>query len=219
MRARRSNPGISLFLNIFENMDCDIYLTGSNSTMFSSNLSTLLSGRAVTIEMFPFSYEEFLLYTNEEDSDSSILEYMAYEGFPLALMVRDSKDAEIAVLEDIYSTVVLKDIVQRNSIRNQQTLDRISRFLMRNIGSLVSTKSIKDYMTNSGAKMNFETVDNYLNYLEESLAFYRVKRYNIKAKEELIINDKFYLSDLGIRTAVLGRRDADLGHIMENLVS
>ena len=87
MRSRRSNPGISLFLNIFENMDCDIYLTGSNSILFSSNLSTLLSGRAVTIEMFPFSYEEFLLYTNEEDSDSSILEYMAYEGFPLALMV------------------------------------------------------------------------------------------------------------------------------------
>lgn len=147
-----------------------------------------------------------------------MMEYMAYGGFPLALMVRDSGDAETVVLEDVYSTVILKDIVQRYSIRNQQMLDRISRFLMRSMGSLVSVKSICDYMANSGLKVNFESADNYLGYLKESLAFYRVKRYNIKAKEELVVNDKFYLSDLGIRTAVLGKRDADIGYLMENLV-
>ena len=129
-----------------------------------------------------------------------------------------SEDAEIAVLEDIYSTVVLKDIVMRNNIRNQQMLKRISRFMMRNIGNLLSIKSIRDFMISNGIKVNFQTIDDYLGYLEESLAFYRVKRYNIKAKEELVVNDKFYVSDLGIRTAVLGKRDADIGRVMENLV-
>ncbi|MDR0887834.1 MAG: ATP-binding protein [Candidatus Methanoplasma sp.] len=207
-----------MVLDMFENIDCDICITGSNSVMFSSKLSTPLSGRAVSIEMFPFSYREFLSYTREDDTDDSLMEYMTYGGFPIALMVRSSKDAEMAVLEDIYSTVILKDIVQRNSIRNQGMLDRISRFMMRNIGNFVSVKSIMDYMISSGSKVNFETVDNYMGYLEESLAFYRVKRYNIKVKEELVVNDKFYLSDPGIRTAVLGRRDADIGHVMENLV-
>jgi Predicted ATPase (AAA+ superfamily) len=205
-------------LNMFENMDCDICITGSNSVMFSSKLSTLLSGRAVSIEMFPFSYEEFLRYTGEEDSDDSLMEYMTYGGFPLALMVRNSKDAQMAILEDVYNTVVLKDIMLRKNIRNSQTLDRVSRFMMRNVGNPTSVKSIKDHMASSGSKVNFETVDNYLGYLEESLAFYRSKRYNIKAKEELVVNDKFYLSDPGIRTAVLGKREGDIGNMMENLV-
>lgn len=205
-------------LYLFENTDCDIYVTGSNSMMFSSRLSTLLSGRAVTIEMFTFSYNEFLKFTGETDSYNSLMEYMTYGGFPLALMLRESEDAEIAVLEDIYSTVVLKDIVMRNNIRNQQMLKRISRFLMRNIGNLLSIKSIRDFMISNGIKVNFQTVDDYLGFLEESLAFYRVKRYNIKAKEELVVNDKFYASDLGLRTAVFGKRDADIGRIMENLV-
>lgn len=207
-----------LVLDLFENCDCDICLTGSNSVMFSSQLSTLLSGRAVTIEMFPFSYREFLRYTGEPDSDRSLTEYLTYGGFPLALMVRASPEAESAIIEDIYSTVVLKDIVLRHKLRNKVLLDRISRFLIRNIGSLVSVKSIQDYMQSNGLKVNFETVDDYLGYLEESLAFYRVKRYNVRAKEELVVNDKFYLADPGIRTAVLGRREADLGHLMENLV-
>ncbi|MDR3205582.1 MAG: ATP-binding protein [Candidatus Methanoplasma sp.] len=205
-------------LDLFENVDCDICITGSNSVMFSSKLSTLLSGRAVTIEMFPFSYVEFLRFAKTEDSDKALTEYMTYGGFPLALMVRGSKDAETAILEDVYSTVVLKDIVMRKNIRNEQMLDRISRFLMRNIGNPVSVKSIRDYMTSNGLKVNFDTVDDYLGCLEESLTFYRAKRYNIKTKEELVVNDKFYLSDLGIRTAVLGRREADVGRIMENLV-
>lgn len=208
----------SMVLDMFENLDCDICITGSNSVMFSSELSTLLSGRAVTIEMFPFSYEEFLRFSKLDDSDDALMEYMTYGGFPLALMVRESKSAEIAVLEDIYSTVVLKDIVMRKNLRNKQMLERIASFMMRNIGSPVSVKGIKDYMSSAGLKVNFETVDDYMKYLEESLTFYRAKRYNIKTKEELVVNDRFYLSDLGIRTAVLGRRGADIGHLMENLV-
>lgn len=207
-----------MVLDLFENEDCDIYVTGSNSAMFSSRLSTLLSGRAVTIEIFPFSYAEFLRFTEASETEEALTEYMEYGGFPTSLMLRDSPSARSVVLEDIYSTVVLKDIIQRQNIRNQQTLDRISRFLARSIGNLVSVKSIRDHMTSSGNKVNFETIDSYLGYLEESSAFYRVKRYNIKAKEELIVNDKFYLADTGLRTAILGRRGADTGQVMENLV-
>lgn len=208
----------SMVLDLFENTDCDICITGSNSTMFSSNISTLLSGRAVTIEMLPFSYNEFLEFTHKTDSDDTLTEYLTYGGFPLALMVRESESAETAVLEDIYSTVILKDIALRYNLRNQQMLDRISRFLMRNIGNLVSVKSICDFMSSNGSKINFETADSYLGYLVESFAFYRVKRYSIKAKEEMTVNDKFYVSDLGLRTSVLGHRNANIGHLMENAV-
>lgn len=207
-----------MILHLFENADCDICITGSNSVMFSSNLSTILSGRVVSMELFPFSYMEFLEFTEQNDSDGASSEYMTYGGFPLALMVRNSREAETAVLEDIYNTVILKDIALRYSIRNQQMLDRISRYLIRNIGSLVSVKGIRDFMASNGFKVNFETIDGYLGYLEESLAFHRVKRFNIKTKEELVVNDKFYLSDLGIRTAIIGKRDVDTGHLMENLV-
>lgn len=207
-----------LVLTLFETFDCDIYVTGSNSVMFASNLSSMLSGRAVTIEMFPFSYSEYLDFTGLEDSNDAVTEYMAYGGFPLALMTRESKTTEVAILEDIYGTIVLKDIVQRYHIRNQAMLDRISRFLMHNIGNLVSVKSIRDYMSSNGQKVNFETVDSYLGYLAESLAFYRVGRFNLGSKEELSTNDKFYLCDLGLRTAALGRRDADIDHLMENVV-
>ena len=205
-------------LTIFDNTDCDIYVTGSNSVMFSSKLTTLLSGRVVSIEMFPFSYREFLEFTGEPDSDRAFDEYMLYGGFPLAAMLRHAPEAELSVLEDIYETVIIKDVAERNKMRNTQMLGRLSNFLIRNIGNLVSVKKIRDYFTSNGIKINFETVENYLNYLEESLAFYRTKRYNIKAKEELSVNDKFYLSDLGLRTAELGRRDADIGHLIENTV-
>ena len=120
-----------MVLEMLETKDCDIYITGSNSVMLSSKLTTFLSGRSVTMEMFPFSYSEFLEYTELKDSVSSITEYMTYGGIPLALLVRDSRESETAVLEGIYNTVVLKEIVQRHKIRNQQMLERISQFLMR----------------------------------------------------------------------------------------
>jgi len=205
-------------LTLFEEDGCDIYLTGSNSKMFSSNLSTLLSGRAVEVEMFPFSYKEFLLFTELDDSSDSLSEYMRTGGFPLAAALIGRTEYAMTVLDSIYNTVVLRDVIERNDIRNPQMLNRISSFLMRNIGNTVSVKSIMDYMVSAGFKVNFETVDNYLGMLEEGFIFYRAKRYDTKAKEELVVNDKFYVADLGLRNAALGFRDADIGQFMENLV-
>jgi predicted AAA+ superfamily ATPase len=205
-------------LTIFEEGDSDIYITGSNSEMFSSNLSTLLSGRAVVVEMFPLSYREFLLFTGRDDSADTLSEYMRIGGFPLVAAMCDRPDHIAAVLEGIHGTVVLRDVIERNKIRNPQMFNRISMFLMRNIGNLVSVKSIMDYMTSAGFKINFETVDNYLGMLEEAFIFYRAKRFDTKTKEELVVNDKFYAADLGLRNAALGFRDADIGRFMENLV-
>jgi len=205
-------------LTLFEEGNCDVYITGSNSQMFSSNLSTLLTGRATEVEMFPFSYKEFLLFTKRNDSADSLSEYMKTGGFPLASALIDKTEYAMTVLDSIYNTVVLRDIIERNNIRNPQMLNRISSFLMRNIGNPTSVKSIMDYMVSAGFKVNFETVDNYLGILEEAFIFYRAKRYDTKAKEELVINDKFYVADLGLRNAVLGFRDVDIGQFMENLV-
>ena len=205
-------------LTIFEEGGSDVYITGSNSEMFSSKLSSLLSGRVAEVEMFPFSYKEFLVFTEQGDSSDSLSEYMRIGGFPLASALRDRTEYAVTVLDGIYRTVVLRDIVERNNIRNPQMLGRISAFLMRNIGNPVSVKSITDYMVSAGFKVNFETVDSYLRMLEEALIFYRAKRYDTKAKEELIVNDKFYIVDTGLRNSVLGFRDADIGRFMENLV-
>ena len=205
-------------LTILEEGGSDVYITGSNSEMFSSKLSSLLSGRAVEVEMFPLSYKEFLFFTGQDDSADSLSEYMRIGGFPLAVALRDKMEYAMLVLDGIYRTAVLNDIVERHSIRNPQMLSRISAFLMRNIGSPVSVKSIMDYIVSAGFKVNFETVDNYLGMLEEAFIFYRAKRFDMKAKEELVVNDKFFIADTWLRNAALGFREADMGQFMENLV-
>ena len=206
-----------MIIDVFKNLNCDICIAGSISTISSSKLSMLPPESMMSMELSPFSYEEFLRYTEEEDSNDLMMDYMTYGGFPLALMVRISENAKIAAIEGIYNTIILKDIVFTKNIRNPQMLENVSEFLMTNIGNLLSVKSIRDHMTDNGSKVNFETIDGYLGYLEEALIFHRVKRYNIKTKEEFVVNDKFYLTDPGIGTAVLGRR-MNTGRIMENLV-
>jgi len=205
-------------LTILEEGGSDVYITGSNSEIFSSKLSTLLSGRAVEVEMFPLSYREFLLFTGQDDSSGSLSEYMRIGGFPLAVALHDKPEYAMMVLDGIFRTVVLSDIVERHNIRNPQMLNRISAFLMRNIGNPVSVKSIMDYIVSAGFKVNFETVDSYLGMLEEAFIFYRAKRYDTKAKEELVVNDKFFIADTGLRNAALGFREADISQFMENLV-
>ena len=205
-------------LTIFEEGGSDVYISGSYSKMFSSNLSTLLSGRAVEVEIFPLSYREFLFFTGLGDSADSLSGYMRVGGFPVAAALRDKPEYAVTVLDGIYRTVVLRDVIERNDIRNPQILGRVSASLMRNIGNSVSVKSIMDHMVRAGFKVNFETIDNYLGMLEEAFIFYRTKRYDTKTKEELVVNDKFYVADLGLRNATLGFRDADIGRFMENLV-
>lgn len=186
--------------------------------MSASNLPSCLSGRSVAIEVFTLSYAEFLEFCHLEDSDEALGEYMTYGGFPLALMVRGCRVAEMQAIEGIQSTVILRDVVMRGRLRNLGILGRIYECLMMGIGVPVSANSIRNSMGVKGQRVNHGTVDAYLGYLEESRAFYRAKRFDVKAKEDLSLNDKFYPADPGLRTASLGRRDADIGHVMESIV-
>jgi hypothetical protein len=200
----------------------DIYLTGSNAWLLSSELSTLLSGRYVEIKMLPLSFKEFLDF-NEYPQTGDVQEYfnryIELGGFPGLTELRDSKPSVGPFLNGIYNTIIMKDVVQRNAVRDPALLDSLVRFMAGNIGRTVSTKKISDYLTSAGRKTTSDTIDNYLQMLESSYILYRARRYNLKGKLHLKTQEKFYFVDTGIRNDLTGGlRDADYGYTLENIV-
>ena len=202
----------------------DLYITGSNAHLLSGELATLLSGRYIQIKVYPLSFKEylnFLDYDNQIDiTKKNILfeEYKTYGGFPFITNYRNDKDNVINYLEGIYNTVVVKDVMQRNKIDDSIRLEKIMLFLADNIGSLTSINNIKNQMVNDNFKINVATIENYINSLLNSFLIYRVPRYNIKGKELLKTNDKYYIADMGLRYYLLRKNNEDLGHILENIV-
>ncbi len=201
------------------NLDCDIYITGSNAYLLSSELSTLLSGRYVEIKMLPLSFVEYLDFCEgEEDRETLFLRYMEYGGLPAVTMLNYQVDVIQAFLSGIFNTVIVKDVVQRGNVRDVPLLESIVRYLADNIGNIVSTKKISDYLTSAGRKTSSETVDNYIKMLEDAFVLYKVNRFDIKGKLYLKTLEKYYIVDTGIRGELLGFRQGDYGHILENIV-
>lgn len=201
--------------------DVDIYITGSNAYLLSSELSTLLSGRYVEIKMFPLSFKEFLEFNNfneREDISEYFNTYLKYGGLPSITDLKDSPQTIKQFLSGIYNTVIMKDVVQRNAVRDPALLESVIRFIASNIGSQVSTKKISDYLTSAGRKTNSDTIDNYLKMLESAFIIYKASRYDLKGKLHLKTLEKYYLVDTGIRNELLGFRNTDYGHILENVV-
>ena len=194
----------------------DIYMTGSNSHMLSGELATLLSGRYVTIHVFPLSLAEYAS-VNEGYSLDVYNRYTGTSSLPYTLQINDEHQLHI-YLQDVYNTVIMRDVVLHNKIDNINTLVRLSRFLADNIGNLNSSKRIADTLTSSGAKTNSHTVDTYLQYLCEAYMFYPVRRYDIKGNEFLRIGQKYYIADVGLRHMLIGRRNIDRGRVLENMV-
>jgi predicted AAA+ superfamily ATPase len=199
----------------------DLYVTGSNAHMLSTELATLLSGRYIEIKMLPLSFREYLEFNHYEKSQD-LTEYftafMQYGGFPgLEEMKYDDKLVR-AFLNGIYNTILMKDIVFRSSLRDTDLLEKLVRFMTGNIGNLVSSKKVSDYLTSSGRKTNHETIDTYLEMLEKAFFLYRISRYDIKGKELLKTQGKYYLVDMGLRYWSLGKKAADLGSVLENIV-
>lgn len=194
----------------------DIYMTGSNSHMLSGELATLLSGRYVTIHVFPLSLAEYAS-VNEGYSLDVYNRYTGTSSLPYTLQINDEHQLHI-YLQDIYNTVIMRDVVLHNKIDNINTLVRLSRFLADNIGNLNSSKRIADTLTSSGAKTNSHTVDTYLQYLCEAYMFYPIRRYDIKGNEFLRIGQKYYIADVGLRHMLIGRRNIDRGRVLENMV-
>ena len=197
----------------------DIYITGSNAYMLSSEIATLISGRYVQIEMLPLSFKEYMESTgSKEDRGVKYTEYLMNSSFPYALNLKDQPDEIRDYLESIYNTILVKDIVSRKKITDTMMLKSVLRFVFDNIGSPLSSKKIADTMTSAGRKIDPKTVERYLDSLAESYIVYQAKRYNIKGKQHLKTLEKYYVVDIGLRFMLLGNKQADAGHILENVV-
>ena len=204
--------------SLYIKKDIDIYITGSNAHMLSGELATLLSGRCVEISMLPLSFKEYVSATGEANLMKAYREYTEFSSFPYALELRDDFKILQDYLRGIYSTIVLKDIMQRNKIVEPMMLESMLRFVFDNIGNQLSTKKISDTMTSEGRKIDIRTVERYLTAFMESYVVYEAKRYNIKGKQYLKTLEKYYAVDVGLRTMLLGKRGFDAGRILENIV-
>ena len=205
--------------SLYIKKNVDIYITGSNAYMLSSEIATLISGRYVQIEMLPLSFKEYMESTGSmEDRSVKYLEYLDNSSFPYALELKGQPNEIRDYLEGIYNTIVVKDIVSRKKITDVLMLKSILRFVFDNIGSPLSSKKIADTMTSYGRKIDTKTVEKYLAALSESYIIYQAKRYNIKGKQHLKTLEKYYVVDIGMRFMLLGSRHADAGHILENIV-
>lgn len=210
-------PRVVDSLNLKENVD--IYITGSNAYMLSSEIATFISGRYVEIKMLPLSFKEYVEYTgNRNELNKKYADYLQFSSFPYAAMLGKNKDRIHEYLEGIYSTVLLKDIIARKKVSDTMILESVIRYMFDNIGNLTSTKKISDTMNSDGRKVDVKTIEKYIAALTESFVIYQAKRYDVKGKNYLKTLDKYYIVDIGLRYMLLGSRNADTGHILENVV-
>ncbi len=200
--------------------DVDIYITGSNAYLLSSELSTLLSGRYVEIKMLPLSFKEYLIFDaeNKKSIDEKFEEYLKYGSLPILFEHKKNDLIFNNLLIGVYNTVLIKDVIERNKINDIVLMENIVRLALDNIGNIISGKRISDYISRDGKKTTHITVLNYLKMLENAYILYPVRRYDLKGKNYLKTMEKYYAVDMGIRNAVLGYRNVDRGHILENIV-
>lgn len=196
----------------------DIYITGSNAFLLSSDLATLFTGRTFEIKVYPFSFAEYVDYFDLTDKYNAFDSYMLEGGMSGSYLYKEPED-KLDYIENVFDTLILRDIRQKYKIKNPALMDKIAQFLMDNVSNLTSARSITDTLTSNKDKINHKTVNNYLNYLCNAFAFYKFRRYDIKGKKYLTTNDKYYLSDHTFRYAKLGTRNLDSGRVIENIVA
>ncbi len=201
-------------------LDCDIYITGSNSQLLSGELATLISGRYISINMLPFSFKELIQYYNEinvDIDDNQLFEhYLSYGGFP-GLLNYENEEKE-KYLHDLYSTIVLNDILRKNKIKDIDLLERLMEFMISNIGQIFSANSISKYIKNERRKTSPHTIINYMDYARNAFIFYQIKREDIKQKRKLLIADKYYLVDSGFYFIFNNSTQRNWGQLLENIV-
>jgi predicted AAA+ superfamily ATPase len=202
--------------SLFIRDNVDVYITGSNAQMLSGELATLLSGRYIEIGILPLSFAEYYELVGG-DQRSAWNGYYRDGGFPYAAAIKD-EDIRRDYLTGIYNTVLLKDIVARKRINDIPLLESVLKFLFDNVGNIVSSKKIADSLTSYGRKTTSVTVENYIEALTEAFVLYRAGRYDIKGKQHLKSLEKYYLVDVSLRRLLLGDKNADIGHILENIV-
>lgn len=202
--------------------DCDIYITGSNAKLLSGELATYLAGRYVEFVIYPFSFQEFSKLYQEvfPDADSRVMftRYLTDGGMPYLSNLRYAEQPSRQYLQDLYNSVVLKDIVKRNNIRDVDLLERIIAYITANVGTIFSATAISKYLKSEGRTVAPETILNYIKACEDAFLFYRVRRQDLQGKKILTVNEKYYIADHGIREAVFGGNMKDINLIFENIV-
>lgn len=204
--------------SLFIKENVDVYITGSNATMLSGELATLLSGRYIEISMLPLSFSEYLEFTSGNNIKLNFNDYLKYGSFPYVASLKKDDSIIRMYIDGIYNTILIKDVATRDGITDISVLESIVKFLCSNIGSPVSTKRISDTINSSGRKISVNTVDNYLRALTQSYIFYKVDRYDIKGRQYLKTLGKYYLVDTGLRNLLVAGSASDLGHLLENIV-
>ena len=196
----------------------DIYVTGSNAFLLSSDLATLFTGRTFSIEVFPFSLKEYMEYYELKDAYEAYTRYRKMGGMSGSYLYTD-ENSRASYVNDVFETLVIRDIVQKFKIRNTPLIEKIADYLMDNISNVVSANKMANTLESNNIKTNDKTVGTYIGYLCNAFGFYRIRRYDIRGKKYLASNDKYYLADPSFRSARLGNKNPDYGRISENLVA
>ena len=207
--------------SLLVDINCDIYITGSNAYLLSSELTTLLAGRVYTINMYPFSFSEYLQINNNSNSQDKYQlfnDYLKFGGMPMLINMNDNERLKTNYLADIKDVVLKKDIIARNKIKDVVFLDNLLRYMSTVIGTLINPSSISDFMKKNGSNIDNETVDKYLKMIENAYFIYRVPRYELKGKQLLKTQGKYYFADNGLKNVLAGFSSYDTGSSYENIV-
>ena len=202
--------------------DCDIYITGSNAKLLSGELATYLAGRYVEFVIYPFSFPEFfemnLIKNPNVDKATCFMQFLKTGGMPFLSNFPDDDSAKSQYLIDIYNSVVLKDVVKRNNIRDVDTLERIVAYAFSNIGHIFSATSLSKYFKSENRKISHDTILNYLKFCSDAFLFYKINRYDLEGKKIVTVNEKYYCADHGLREALFGKNIQNIDQVLENIV-
>lgn len=206
--------------SLFEEKNVDIYVIGSNSKLLSSEISTYLTGRYVTISVYTLSFKEYLTFKNNQNKPikEQLQDYIRFGGFPLVAISNLDEKASYQIVEDIYNSVVVNDITKKHNIQNIDLFNRVVRFIVENIGKTFSANSIVKFLKSENRTISVETIYNYLQWLEKAFVIYRCKRYDLQGKNILKTQEKFYIADQSIKYALFGFNPTTIASMMENLV-
>lgn len=233
-KSKDVSGGISLFIDEIQEIEnwekCvasllgsekyDIFISGSNAGLLSSELATLLSGRYIEFPIYSLGLNEFVQFMGKDEKDAEELfpMFLKFGGFPALHHFDLDQEIVYQYISSLYNTILLKDVIKRHKVRNISLLENITMYAFENIGNVFSAKKLSDYLKSQRMSLGVETVQNYLSYLCATFALYKVKRYDIKGKRLLELHEKYFLGDIGLRHALLGYREADIGGILENIV-
>lgn len=206
--------------SLLEGMDVDIYVTGSNSKLMSSEISTYLTGRYISIPVYTLSFKEYLVFKagNEKPKKELLNEYIRFGGFPIVALGNLNQQSAYQIVEGIYSSIITRDIAKRHDIKNQDLFNRVVKFIVENVGKTFSANSIVNFLKSEKRSLTVETIYNYLEWLEKAFVIYRCQRYDLQGKSVLKTQEKFYLADISLKYAIMGFNTKFIASALENIV-